>query len=231
VTKQNFRKKKVKDRFKRDFEIPRNWEYKKIGELLNEKIILERQDGNHGELHPKQDDFVNKGVPFITADCLVGNKIDYTKCNFLPQKFLKILRTGFSKPNDILLSHKGSLGYTAIVDHSFKTIILSPQTTYYRLSNKLLNIFMFYIFQTKNLQDQLISLGVQSTRNYVSIINQKELLFFYPKDINEQEKIASILSNVDDSIQRHQEYKSKFEILKKGLMQKLLTGQIRVNVK
>ena len=45
---------------------------------------------------------------------------------------------------------------------------------------------------------------------------------------NEQQKIASILSGVDAYIQKNQEYKEKLEILKKGLMQKLLTGQIRV---
>ena len=48
--------------------------------------------------------------------------------------------------------------------------------------------------------------------------------------LNEQQKIASILSNVDSQIYKQQEYKSKLKSLKKGLMQKLLTGQIRVKV-
>ena len=46
----------------------------------------------------------------------------------------------------------------------------------------------------------------------------------------EQQKIASIMSRVDAHIQKNQEYKKKMERLKKGLMQKLLTGQIRVKV-
>jgi type I restriction enzyme, S subunit len=33
-------------------EIPEEWEIKSIGELLKERVILELQDGNHGELHP-----------------------------------------------------------------------------------------------------------------------------------------------------------------------------------
>ncbi len=48
--------------------------------------------------------------------------------------------------------------------------------------------------------------------------------------LSEQQKIASILSGVDAYIQKNQEYKKKLEILKKGLMQKLLTGKIRVKV-
>jgi type I restriction enzyme S subunit len=35
---------------------------------------------------------------------------------------------------------------------------------------------------------------------------------------------------IDSEIQKQQEYKSKLESLKKGLMQKLLTGQIRVKI-
>ena len=49
-------------------------------------------------------------------------------------------------------------------------------------------------------------------------------------NIQEQQKIASILSSADAYIQKNQEYKKKIGLLKKGLMQKLLTGQIRVKV-
>ena len=44
----------------------------------------------------------------------------------------------------------------------------------------------------------------------------------------EQQKIASILSNVDDKITSQEQYKEKLERLKKSLMQKLLTGEVRV---
>ena len=64
------------------------------------------------------------------------------------------------------------------------------------------------------------------------VINLGELSkFILPiPALNEQQKIATILSNVDSQIQKQQECKSKLESLKKGLMQKLLTGQIRVKV-
>ena len=42
--------------------------------------------------------------------------------------------------------------------------------------------------------------------------------------------LASTLSGVDAYIQKNQQYKERLEKLKKGLMQKLLTGQIRVKV-
>ena len=51
-----------------------------------------------------------------------------------------------------------------------------------------------------------------------------------PSDIQEQDKIASILSNLDSLIQQEKQYKEKLEKIKRGLMQQLLTGQTRVKV-
>ena len=220
--------KKVKDRFRKTFEIPNEWDYVKIGTLLGKKIILKIQDGNHGELHPKNYDFLERGIPFITADCIIKNRIDYRRCNFLSEKFLKSLRIGFSKKDDVILSHKGSIGNTAIVDQQFETIILSPQTTYYRLSKNLIPRFLYYVFQSFDFQKQLKTFARQSTRYYVGITNQQHLFITYIPDKIEQEKITSVLSKLDFRISSIESNKSKFESLKKGLMQKLLTGQIRV---
>jgi type I restriction enzyme S subunit len=51
----------------------------------------------------------------------------------------------------------------------------------------------------------------------------------YPSK-SEQQKIASILSNVDSQIESQIQYKEKLLRLKKSLMQKLLTGEIRVKI-
>jgi type I restriction enzyme, S subunit len=48
--------------------------------------------------------------------------------------------------------------------------------------------------------------------------------------LQEQQKIADILSTVDDQIEEYNTKKEKLEILKKGLMQQLLKGKIRLNV-
>ena len=57
----------------------------------------------------------------------------------------------------------------------------------------------------------------------------RKVLILLPP-LSEQQKIASILSNVDTKIQSQEQYKEKLQRLKKSLMQKLLTGQVRVAV-
>jgi len=46
----------------------------------------------------------------------------------------------------------------------------------------------------------------------------------------EQKKIAEILSTVDEDIEREVDNKKELEIIKKGLMHVLLTGEKRVKV-
>ena len=53
----------------------------------------------------------------------------------------------------------------------------------------------------------------------------KYLIFLYPP-LKEQQKIASILSNVDELIQKTEQIIEQTQRLKKGLMQRLLTKGI-----
>jgi type I restriction enzyme S subunit len=48
--------------------------------------------------------------------------------------------------------------------------------------------------------------------------------------IEEQKQISEILSSIDAEIQKEADHKERLELLKKELMQVLLTGKIRVSV-
>jgi type I restriction enzyme S subunit len=45
----------------------------------------------------------------------------------------------------------------------------------------------------------------------------------------EQQRIAEILTQTDQTIEKEQQYKEKLKKIKQGLMQDLLTGKVRVN--
>lgn len=45
----------------------------------------------------------------------------------------------------------------------------------------------------------------------------------------EQHRIASILSQIDETIEKEEKYKEKLERIKRGLMEDLLTGKVRIN--
>jgi type I restriction enzyme S subunit len=59
-----------------------------------------------------------------------------------------------------------------------------------------------------------------------SLINS---LFIPLPPLPEQQRIAEILSQIDEAIEKEEQYKEKLERIKKGLMEELLTGKLRVN--
>ena len=63
----------------------------------------------------------------------------------------------------------------------------------------------------------------------INVNNLKKYIIIHLPSLPEQKAIAAILSNVDETIQNEKLHKSSLEKLKKGLMQQLLTGKIRVN--
>ena len=56
----------------------------------------------------------------------------------------------------------------------------------------------------------------------------KESSFYIPTEIQEQFAIANILATMDNEIESLEEERDKYIRLKEGMMQKLLTGQIRL---
>lgn len=152
-----------------------------VRDLIVKGIVLEIQDGNHGERHPKVEDFVPDGIPFIAANCLNDGRLNLTTCDFLPPRWLKELRIGFAKADDVLLSHKGTIGLTAIVPNRNEVVILSPQVTYYRTDvDKLNPIFLRGYFQTDSFQSMLNKNAQQTTRAYVGITRQLDLPICMP---------------------------------------------------
>jgi type I restriction enzyme S subunit len=210
--------------------IPVEWEFKTADLLLREGILEEIKDGNHGELHPKSNDFVEEGVPFIMATDIAEGTIDFEGCKKITSKQYHSLRIGFAKPYDVLLSHKASIGFVAVVPSWVKKLMLTPQVTYYRIRNrkKLLNQYLLYYMQSNQFQNPLKNLSKQSTRDYIGILAQRRLYHLYPRELTEQDRIATILRAIDEAIKGEKEKLNKLKHVKSGLMKDLLTGEVLV---
>ncbi len=193
----------------------KGWIETTIGTLVNNKVICKPFDGNHGEKHPKGDDFVSEGVPFVMASDLKDGKVDLLHCNFITKKQANSLRKGFAKNDDVLLSHKATIGRTALLETSLDYVMLTPQVTYYRVKDKskLSNVFLKHYFDSHFFQNTLLSYaGGGSTRLYIGITSQLDLPVILPP-ISEQKAIANILSSFDEKIELLREQNKTLETL------------------
>ena len=128
----------------------------------------------------------------------------------------------FPSKGDILISAAGTIG---------RTVVYNGKPAYFQDSNiiwlahtqkHILNIYLSYVYQ-------IINWNIENTtiaRLYNDNFNNTVVLF--PKSLVEQQAIATILCDMDKEIADLEAQRNKYRLLKSGMMQKLLTGQIRL---
>lgn len=194
-------------------------------EQLIELDMLEAPiDGNHGSIHPKSTDFVSSGVPFIMVNNMSDGNLDLKNCAFISEEQAATLRKGFAKPGDVLLSHKATIGRTAIVPNDYDTIILTPQITYYRIKRDIDNRFLKYYFDSPEFQNLFSNWACSgSTRAYLGITAQRKLPIKLP-EIDIQVKIANLLSSIDEKINNNNKINNNLEEQANALFRKLISN-------
>jgi len=179
------------------------WRSTTVRQLVEEGVLERPIDGNHGEIHPKTSDFVEHGIPFIMASDLVGGRVDTKHCAFISEKHARALRKGFALPGDVLISHKATMGRTALVDQlDVPFLMLTPQVTYYRVRDpsRLVARYLKLYFDSPDFQALFETWGQKgSTRAYLGITAQLDLPIVLPSPA-EQRAIAHILGTLDDNI-------------------------------
>ena len=130
---------------------------------------------------------------------------------------------------DVLLTHKGSVGFVAIVPKlSSDYIMLTPQVTYYRIVNKqkLSNKFLVNYFISPGFQKEFLLLSGGGTRAYLGITEQRNLKVHIPC-ISEQTKIANFLTAIDEKITQLTQKHDLLKQYKKGAMQQIFSQKLR----
>ena len=208
------------------------WVERTVAELVEEGALLKPFDGNHGEIHPKRTDYTESGVPFIMARDLQDGLVDTKHCIFISRELADSLRVGFAKDGDVLVSHKGTIGRSAIVNTEDDYIMLTPQVTAYRVkdSRKLFNRFVRYYFMSSGFQREMIAGASDgSTRAYIGITKQLTLRFRFPS-LAEQKRIADELDALCPETRRlahlYARKRAAFAELKKSLLHQAFTGNL-----
>jgi len=203
--------------------IPKDWSICSIQGLINEKIIIDHLDGNHGELYPRSHEFKQYGVPYIAANNLVNGRVDFSGCKFLSENRASRFRKGIAKDGDVLFAHNATVGPVGLLRTELDYVILSTTATYFRCDQeKLLNSYLLYCLQSPLFVRQYSAVMSQSTRNQVPITAQRKFKIVLPPTKPEQTAIASALSDADTLIQSLSRLIAKKCQIKQGAMQTLL---------
>jgi len=191
--------------------------------FLKNMVQTQITDGPH--MTPQ---FISRGVPFLSVNNLVNNKIDLTDLRFISKED-DIIFSKKCKPqrNDILLGKAASVGMTAIVNFDLDFNIWSPLALI-RLKKEYSPKYVHYFFQTRFILNQIKLLTNSSSQGNIGMGDLGKLEFKIPNSFEEQSNIAEILSDMDVEIQELERKKDKYQKIKIGMIQELLTGRIRL---
>lgn len=130
-------------------------------------------------------------------------------------------------PEDIIISNVGAYaGLVFKVKNINKPMTLGPNAILVRTNQ--IRDFIYYWLKSnigQNCIQLIISITAQPKFNKTDF---RKLLIPLPP-LPEQQRIAEILSQIDNTIEKEEAYKQKLDRIKKGLMEDLLTGRVRVN--
>lgn len=182
---------------------PNGWYMPTVGEAVKDGYIAKPMDGNHGGKHPKGSDYVPSGIPFLMANNLIDGNADLIHCAFITKEQADSLDKGFAKDGDVLLTHKGTVGRTAILHCDLPYVMLTPQVTYYRPQKGISAEYLKAFFDTYYFQSELMKIAsAGSTRAYIGITAQQNLRLIIPP-IEQQNVFVAFVKQLD---------KSKFEL-------------------
>jgi type I restriction enzyme S subunit len=210
--------------------LPVSWLWQKVRELVGKGAIIDVQDGNHGELYPRAEDFGEPGVPYISAENVAHGIVDIASAPRLKQEKAQQLRIGFAKANDVILTHNASVGRVALLPLGSPDVILSTSTTYYRVDEEALaSRFLAAFLSSHYFQVQLEAVMAQTTRNQVSVTKQVEFGIAVPPLPEQHEivrRLSAALARLDAAARAHAAAVAELDRLDQSLLARAFSGTL-----
>jgi type I restriction enzyme, S subunit len=211
--------KKVQWLFGKDIEIPEEWEFKNI-----EDIFKLKSGSTPSRTNPE---FFTGNIPWVTSTDLNRSTITSTIEKITEESITSAHLTIFPKGTFFIATYgleaSKTRGKCAIIEIDSTC---NQACMAFLPSEKMITIFLFYFYL--HFGEKIVFSIAQGTKQqnlYSYTVGRVRLLI---PPLPEQQKIATILSNIDSKITSQVQYKEKLQKLKTSLMQKLLTGEVRV---
>lgn len=192
------------------------WKASHLGELC---II---KDGTHQT--PR---YVENGIPFFSVENVTNN--NFKRVKYITSEDHNILTKNYRiEKGDVLMTRIGSIGICKYIDWDVNASFYVSLALLKFKEPSLAKFFSFYSMTERFIKDiESNSLQFASPKK-INLSNISLVRIEYPTSKDEMEAITIILSSIDKELESLKGKKAKYEQIKQGMMQQLLTGKIRL---
>lgn len=169
--------------------------------------------------------YVEKGIPFLSVKDLKKDKISFKNTKYISEKEFEE-STSNAKPQkgDILFGRVGTLGNPIVIDFD-RPFCIFVSLGFIRVHENISNNFIKHWISSNYFMKQVDSQVAGSAQKNLNVGWLKNFKLPLPP-LEEQKKIADILSTVDQKIAFVEDNISETQELKKGLRQELFSNGI-----
>ncbi len=196
-------------------QIPEEWDVGKVGDLFKSVI-------GGGTPSRKETKYWNGDIPWMTVKDMSNKKYVHDTEEYITEAGLKESSSSLIPENNLITSTRMGIGRVYInkvpvaINQDLKGLI--PKDDF---------ILDYTYWLILSVAKQLEAKGTGSTVKGIRLEDFKSLEIALTTNKTEQKEISEILSAVDEKISVNKKLKEKLTLLKKGLMQDLLSGKVR----
>jgi type I restriction enzyme, S subunit len=202
-------------------EIPEEWEVVRIDE--NVKHV-----GSGATPRGGNKVYTTEGIPFIRSQNVHFGSLNLSDTVYISKSIHEEMRRSKVEANDVLLNITGaSIGRVCVVPSNFVDGNVNQHVCIIRPNEKLNPTFLSYFLESPFGQNQIFIFQAGGNREGLNFQQIRSMKIPIPT-LNEQKQIVEILESVSRSLFANQKIKAQLLKLKKGLMNDLLSGKVRV---
>ena len=174
--------------------------------------------------------YLTSGIPLVRSQNVLVGCLSLDDIVFISDEQHKKMRNSKLSPNDVLLNITGaSIGRCAILPADFREGNVNQHVCIIRTAPSLNPKYLSHYLNSNAGQKQVDKFQAGGNREGLNFQQIRSFDLPLPP-VSEQEKIAQILDGVDSKLDALTIKLSHYQTLKRGLMQKLLTGEWRVKI-
>ena len=202
--------------------IPKDWNVVRISDIADVK---------GGKRLPKGQKLINSETPYpyIRVLDFKNMGVDVSNIQFLLPETHKSIKQYIISSDDVYISIAGTVGVVGLIPFELDNANLTENAA------KLCNLrdvnkeFLAYVLNSSIGQSQISSYLGKAQQPKLALFRIEKIKLPLPP-LSEEQKIAEVLSAVDERLELLRKRKERLERVKKGLMNDLLTGRKRVGL-
>ncbi len=191
------------------------WEVKRLGEI-GEKFL------NGGTPSTQIFEYWKGNIPWITGADVIAQKVTEVR-RFITMEAVKNSSTNIVQAGNLLIVTRTGVGKLAMAPYD---LAISQDLTgvYVKKELALLEfLFFFFDYHSSNLKELNQGTSIAGITRETLLSTQTNL-----PPLPEQTAIAHLLTDMDAEIESLERKRAKYQAIKQGMMQELLTGKVRL---